>query len=331
MKRKHLTKLFITTLLSGVVCLVPNSASAKGGGGSSGGGSHGSSHSSGSHGGSVGVSGYTRSNGTYVHPYTRSTSGSGSGDKSSKGGGGSSDESSSGGGSHSSGSPGESVGVSGYTRSNGTYVHPYTRSTSESGEKSSDGYSNSPEYSDSPRNNSDSDSNTTFQDALDTGESAATLTQSAISKDDWELVTFKWQRAIALLKEVPASNPYFAQVQIKIQEYSKNLNNARKQLSVPSLTQSEEVATQETSKGEFQQNEQSSQVLVTPAKNAAVTASVSPSPKVTPTSSTEVVPEEESNPLGAIISTALVIIVAIGFYKAKTINKLAAKSAPRIE
>ena len=68
--------IFLTTFLCGTTCLVPGLAWARGGGGS---------HSSGSHSGSVHVSGYTRSNGTHVAPYTRSAPGSGSRHSSSSG------------------------------------------------------------------------------------------------------------------------------------------------------------------------------------------------------------------------------------------------------
>lgn len=189
MKPKHLTTLFLTTLLSGAVSLVPNSVLARGGGGSYGGGSHGSSYSSGSRGGSVHVSGYTRSNGTYVHSYTRTASGSGL--------------------RHSTGSE----------------------------------YSNdSRESSDSSDPNSISTISNNFQDALDSAMSAATVTQSAVSKDDWELVSSKWQNAISLLKQLPNSNPNYVKAQVKIQEYGRNLDYARQQLDLPPLTQPEEVA-----------------------------------------------------------------------------------------
>lgn len=66
MKSRAFT-LFLTTFLSGAVCLAPNAVWARGGGGSYGGGGRG---------GSVRVSGYTRHDGTYVRSYTRSAPGS---------------------------------------------------------------------------------------------------------------------------------------------------------------------------------------------------------------------------------------------------------------
>jgi hypothetical protein len=101
---KQYRSFFLTTFFCGTACLVPGIALARGGG-----------HSGGSHGGSVHVSGYTRSNGTYVAPHTRAAPGSGSGHSSD------------------SGYNNDSVHVDGYTRKDGTHVDPYTRSEPGSG------------------------------------------------------------------------------------------------------------------------------------------------------------------------------------------------------
>ena len=166
-----------------------------------------------------------------------------------------------------------------------------------------------------------------FQDALDSAISATTIAQSAVAKDDWELVSSKLQNSINLLKKVPASSPNYAEAQVKIQEYGTNLNSAQQQLGLPPLIQSEEVATQTTFNDEIQPNEESSTSVApdisptTPSQNSTITAPVSPSPEVAPTASTaspQVTSDSESNPLGAIILTVLVALIAIGFYKAKT-------------
>jgi hypothetical protein len=68
-----------------------------------------------------------------------------------------------------------------------------------------------------------------FQDALDTAMSAATITQSAQSRDDWNLVVNRWETAINLLKAVPKSSPNYANAQKKIAEYQRNLTYAQKQ------------------------------------------------------------------------------------------------------
>jgi hypothetical protein len=72
-----------------------------------------------------------------------------------------------------------------------------------------------------------------FQDGLDAGMSAATITQSAQSKDDWNLVISRWQSAIALLKTIPKSSPNYAKAQQKIAEYQRNLAYAQKQSKIP--------------------------------------------------------------------------------------------------
>ena len=68
-----------------------------------------------------------------------------------------------------------------------------------------------------------------FGEAINTGMSAAIITQSAIAKDDWDLVVNKWKSAITLLKKVPKSSPNYAKSQAKVQEYERNLNYAAQQ------------------------------------------------------------------------------------------------------
>lgn len=55
---------------------------------------------------------------------------------------------------------------------------------------------------------------------------AAVIAQSASSNEDWNLVGSQWEKAIALLKAVPKSNPNYAMTQKKIVEYQKNLTIA---------------------------------------------------------------------------------------------------------
>jgi hypothetical protein len=65
-----------------------------------------------------------------------------------------------------------------------------------------------------------------FREAVNTAMSAAILTQSAKSKDDWNKVASQWQEAIALIKGVPASSPNYAVAQKKVVEYQLNLDYA---------------------------------------------------------------------------------------------------------
>jgi hypothetical protein len=68
-----------------------------------------------------------------------------------------------------------------------------------------------------------------FQEALDAGMGAAVIAQSAASKDDWNLVSSNWQKAINLLKAVPKSSRNYTTAQKKIAEYQRNLTYARQQ------------------------------------------------------------------------------------------------------
>ncbi|HEY9797660.1 MAG TPA: hypothetical protein V6D30_18650 [Leptolyngbyaceae cyanobacterium] len=68
-----------------------------------------------------------------------------------------------------------------------------------------------------------------FGEAVNTAMSAAVITQSAIAKDDWDLVVNKWNSAITLLKKVPKSSPNYAKALAKVQEYERNLNYAQQQ------------------------------------------------------------------------------------------------------
>ncbi len=73
-----------------------------------------------------------------------------------------------------------------------------------------------------------------FPQAMDTAMGAATLTQSAVSQDDWNLIASQWNRAIALLKSVPTSHPKRALAQQKIAEYQGKLAYAKQQAVVGS-------------------------------------------------------------------------------------------------
>jgi uncharacterized protein (DUF2237 family) len=67
-----------------------------------------------------------------------------------------------------------------------------------------------------------------FQKAVNKGMNAATLTQSAKSKDEWNLVASEWQEAIALMKAVPLSHAQHTTAQQKAIEYQRNLDYAQK-------------------------------------------------------------------------------------------------------
>ncbi len=72
-----------------------------------------------------------------------------------------------------------------------------------------------------------------FELALDKAYSALSISQSAQSSDDWNLVVSQWQEAIALLKAVPANSRYKAIAQTKIAEYQRNLTHAQQRAARP--------------------------------------------------------------------------------------------------
>lgn len=70
-----------------------------------------------------------------------------------------------------------------------------------------------------------------FQQAIDSAQNAAELTQSAKSWERWQEVVTQWQQAIALLKTVSAQHPKRAIAQQKIGEYETNLTYAEQQVA----------------------------------------------------------------------------------------------------
>jgi predicted aspartyl protease len=72
-----------------------------------------------------------------------------------------------------------------------------------------------------------------YERALDSAYSAASLGQSAQSRDDWQLVIGRWQEAIELLQAVPSSSPYRAIARQKIAQYQRNLGMAQKLATRP--------------------------------------------------------------------------------------------------
>jgi predicted aspartyl protease len=63
--------------------------------------------------------------------------------------------------------------------------------------------------------------------AEEKANSARNLSQSALTEDDWNLVSSRWQQAIAALQSVPPSSPYQAITKTKRLEFEKELAAAR--------------------------------------------------------------------------------------------------------
>ena len=68
-----------------------------------------------------------------------------------------------------------------------------------------------------------------FEQGLDKAAGAFSISQSAQSTEDWNLVVSQFQDAIALMKLVPVNSPYFANAQTKITEFQRSLKYAQNQ------------------------------------------------------------------------------------------------------
>jgi len=81
-----------------------------------------------------------------------------------------------------------------------------------------------------PRALSGQSSTTTFnsyEQALDISTGAMTISETAISREDWSLVASRWEAAIKLLKTVPDSSPQYSTARKKITAYESNLADAK--------------------------------------------------------------------------------------------------------
>lgn len=66
-----------------------------------------------------------------------------------------------------------------------------------------------------------------YQTALELASGAHTLSQSAISPDDWSLVASRWVRAADQLELVTAQSEHYQQAQRKITDYAQNAAQAQ--------------------------------------------------------------------------------------------------------
>jgi predicted aspartyl protease len=73
----------------------------------------------------------------------------------------------------------------------------------------------------------------TYQEAIDLATGAIAVSQSAESRDDWSLVANHWQKAINLLKVVPASSRQYKTAQKKLAEYNTYLADAKLRATPP--------------------------------------------------------------------------------------------------
>lgn len=70
-----------------------------------------------------------------------------------------------------------------------------------------------------------------WQEAQERATSATNLASSAQSRDDWSLVSSRWQQAIALLRSIPTADSRYDQAQRQIATFQRNLTAARQRAS----------------------------------------------------------------------------------------------------
>ncbi len=71
----------------------------------------------------------------------------------------------------------------------------------------------------------------TYKLALEKAGSAKNLSQTALTEDDWTLVSSRWQQAIALLKSLPTVAPYQLLAKNKLKEFEREFAMAQKKLA----------------------------------------------------------------------------------------------------
>ncbi len=69
-----------------------------------------------------------------------------------------------------------------------------------------------------------------FRQAVNQAMEAAILTQTARSKQEWEIVTQTWTKAIDLLELIPRDDINYDRASVKILEYRKNLNYSQERI-----------------------------------------------------------------------------------------------------
>ncbi|MEM9451169.1 MAG: hypothetical protein AAGA75_21885 [Cyanobacteria bacterium P01_E01_bin.6] len=77
-----------------------------------------------------------------------------------------------------------------------------------------------------------------LQRADDTANNASTFSQTAQSGDDWDLIVGQWQRAIALVEQIPESDSQYASAQQRLATYRSSLALAQQQASARSVVSS---------------------------------------------------------------------------------------------
>ena len=69
-----------------------------------------------------------------------------------------------------------------------------------------------------------------YREGVNLASSAYSLSQSAVSPDDWSLIASRWQRASEQLKKVSVEDEHYETAQQKAAEYARNADHATVQL-----------------------------------------------------------------------------------------------------
>ena len=117
-----------------------------------------------------------------------------------------------------------------------------------------------------------------FEQGVDKAVGALSISQSAQSTDDWNLVAIELQEAIALMQKVPADSPYFTSAQAKIIDYQRDVKYAT-QKAIRSVNLREQAQPQRVAVGIRQP---SVTPIVTQAPLAPREKPLPPLPKPTP-------------------------------------------------
>ena len=75
----------------------------------------------------------------------------------------------------------------------------------------------------------------TFREAVNSALKASELGRVAKTKEDWTIVTDRWQEAVSLMRRVPVSSPNHQLAQAKVIEYQKYLLYAQEAAVTPPL------------------------------------------------------------------------------------------------
>lgn len=112
-----------------------------------------------------------------------------------------------------------------------------------------------------------------YQDAISKAIGAATITQSAQSQSDWNLIVGMWQEAINLMGTVPKTSSNYALVKTKTQEYQSNLKFAQQMALKPPSTSNPEPLADRISNTAKPQNNNVQPVIASQGLNQTNTVS----------------------------------------------------------